>query len=170
MRLVAAVAELVVRRPVAPAMKSKRKVITAVVVFICLTALAVLTIRDFREAYSIRTAADAKAEDITFLRLPSSASHIGYWRDGLGYYAEFDIPEQDFRKLFRSFQFQEVTEALVVRPRKFGDPQTFPSHAPTTPVEISSGLHYQEPWSNGGGYDIIYDRARARAYYSFAKR
>jgi hypothetical protein len=152
-------------------MKSKRKVLIMVVVaLICLTALAALTVWACRETYTIKTAADATAGDVAFLKLPTSASHIGYWRDGVNYLAEFQIPEQDFRQVFLLYRFQEITEVLEVRPKKFGDPQTFPPHAPATPVQVSSGLLYQERWSNGGGYRIVYDRASSRAYYSSSKR
>jgi hypothetical protein len=126
--------------------------------------------RGFQETYSIRTARDASPQDVSFLRLPPSASRIGYWRDGLNYCAEFDIPEDAFRSLFHKFHFDEISKPISVHLKPFGDPQVFPYHADTKPISITSGLSYHEQWSNGGGYNIIYDRSRSRAYYDFGKR
>jgi hypothetical protein len=119
---------------------------------------------------SVRTERDAGPQDVSFLDLPASASRIGYWRDGINHWSEFDIPEDDFRSLFRDFQFREITEAIKVRSKTFGDPSVFPPEAPNKPVTVSTGLSYNERWSNGGGYNIVYDRSRSRAYYDFSKR
>jgi len=151
--------------------KSKRKLlILSIASVIAIGGCAFWTYRDFRETYSIRTAAHGRPEDVSFLRLPTTVSGIGYWRDGNNYFAEFDIAEDAFRRLLSRFQFQEISEPIEVRPKTFGDPNTFPPHGSATPITVSSGLRYRERWSNGGGYDIIYDRARSRAYYDSSKR
>lgn len=126
--------------------------------------------RGIQEQYSIRTAKDARPQDISFLHLPQTASHIGYWRDGINYWAEFNIPENDFRRLFREFQFREITEPLTVYPKAFGDPAVSLPYTRTAPVIVLMGLIYNESWSNGGGYNIVFDRSRSQAYYDFAKR
>ncbi|MEI7899064.1 MAG: hypothetical protein WCK89_02345 [bacterium] len=151
--------------------KAKRKfLIISIASVIVIGGCAFWIYQGFRDTYSIRTAVNARPEEVTFLRLPPAASHIGFWRDGLNYWAEFDIPERDFRGIFSKFQFLEISEPIEVRPKAFGDPSIFPPHAPATPVAVSNGLRYRERWSNGGGYDIIYDRARSRAYYDSSKR
>ena len=126
--------------------------------------------QSFQEAYSIKTATNARPEDVRFLKLPTSASRIGYWRDGLNYWAEFDLPEKDFRRTFSKYHFEEIAEPIEVRPKTFGEPKVFPPHNPASPIKISSGLRYQERWDNGGGYDILYDRSRSRAYYNSSRR
>lgn len=124
----------------------------------------------FRSAYTIQTSADARIEDVNFLRLPDSASTIGFWRDGINYVAEFNVPEDAFRKLFKEYALQEIAKPIEVQSKTFGDPSVFPMLGPKVQITVGSGLYYAERWRNGGGYEIVYDRERLRAYYTFNKR
>ena len=152
-------------------MTTKRKfLLLAGTLLIAGGGFAFCAYRGLQQAYTLQTARDARPDEVKFLRLPPTASHVGYWRDGINYWAEFDIPEAAFRQLFHEFQFQELSEPLAVHPKVFGDPEVFPPDARSTPISVSSGLRYNERWSNGGGYDIIYDRARSHGYYDFRKR
>src|SRR5437899_723727 len=81
------------------------------VALILVGGLAAWIYHDLREGFAVRTASDARREEV-FLRLPPSASRIGYWRDGINYLAEFDIPEDAFRRLFAEFRFDELSAPL----------------------------------------------------------
>ena len=118
----------------------------------------------------VRTGRDVRPKDVEFLNLPVSATAIGYWQDGIGYWAEFTAPEKDFRATFPEFAFGEITEPVKVRAGTFGDPNNPPRASRTERVTVLNGLHYSERWSNGGGYEITYDRSRSRAYYVFNRR
>ena len=128
------------------------------------------TIRSFSVAYAIQTSANARPGEVTFLRLQEYASQIGYWRDGINCWAEFNIPESDFRILFDKHKFTEITRAQVLETMSFGNTNVFPMNTHASDVEITNGLKFVERWDNGGGYEIFYNRADARAYYRFNKR
>ena len=125
--------------------------------------------RSIKEHHSIHTARNARPQDVSFLNLPENASRIGYWRDGVNSLAAFEIPEDAFRRLFPEFQFREITEPPSIYPKVFGNPLVYPTDVRTRLVIVSSGLKYNSRWSNGGGYNIVFDRSQSRAYYDFAK-
>lgn len=127
-------------------------------------------ILSFQNAYTIKTSSDAHLEEVTFLRLPESASQIGYWRDGCNYWATFQISELEFRQLFRRHELMEITESNVIDALSFGNIGVFPTDTYDPNVVITNGLKFLERWSNGGGYEIFYDRANTKAYYRFSKR
>jgi hypothetical protein len=79
------------------------------------------------------------------------------------------VSEDEFRQLFAKFAFNEISQPTEAAPKKFGDPQLFEQFGMQV-VVVTNGLRYNERWSNGGGYTIIYDRSQSRAYYGFAKR
>jgi len=137
------------------------------VAFVIFGGLAAWIYLSLKEGYAVRTSADARPGE-GFLQLPPTASHIGYWRDGINYLAQFDIPEADFRRLFAEFPFREITEPVELWAWTFGDPAVFPVGDSSKRVRITTGLRYHE--RNGGLYDIVYDRERSRAYYDFSKR
>lgn len=89
-------------------------------------ALAYFLYQNIKEAWTIHTSRDAPAEEVTFLDLPPTTSHIGYWRNGLNFWAEFDISEIEFRKLFSNFQFEDISKPIEIRPKTFGDREVFP--------------------------------------------
>lgn len=126
----------------------------------------------FRAQYRVETAVEAEASKVTFLKLPPSASHISYWRDGTNFEAEFTIPEDDFRNLFQRFELRQIKAPKDVFPPTFGDPKTppFRSRYTARPVSVLAGLEYEVIWDNGGGFDITYDRARSRAYFRHSRR
>ncbi len=152
-------------------MTAKRKLLLFLVLpLLALGGCGYCAYRGIQEAFSIRTSSEARPEEVSFLHLPPTASHIGYWSDGINRCAEFDIPEDAFRHLFREFQLREITEPITVRPQVFGNPEVFPLHVRTEPVTVSNGLRYSVRWSNGGGYNIVYDRSSSRAYYEYSAR
>jgi hypothetical protein len=148
----------------------KRLLAYAAIVAALLTGLGAWGYHELKKGYAINTSANAASEDVGFLRLPATASHIGFWRDGINYWAEFNVSEEDFKQLFLKFQFGEITQPLELMPKKFGNPKVFPTDSDLQPVIITNGLRHHERWDNGGGYTITYDRPRSRAYYDFAKR
>lgn len=140
--------------------------ILGIIVFL---VLGLWAYHEFRETYSVHTSNSAKRSEV-FLPLPESVSDISYWRDGLNYWAEFTIPEEDFRLLFKRFNFSEIEKPITVHAKQYGNPDIFPPHGERRTIEVVSGLQYEERWGNGGGYDIVYDRSTSRAFYDFAKR
>jgi hypothetical protein len=132
-------------------------------------ALFAFGYHSLKEGFAIRTSSNASPADVTFLRLPFTASRIGFFRDGINYCAEFSVSEDEFRHLFAQFAFTEISQPAEVAPKKFGDPEMF-EHLGANLVVVTNGLRYNERWSNGGGYTIVYDRSQSRAYYDFAKR
>jgi hypothetical protein len=127
--------------------------------------------RSFKQGYTVRTSANASPPEVTFLNLPSTTSRIGFFRDGVNYFAEFSLSESEFRQVFAQFEFRELSNQWTeVTPKKFGDPKLFERHSNMQPLVVTNGLRYQKRFSNGGGYNIIFDRAQSRAYYDFAKR
>jgi hypothetical protein len=124
---------------------------------------------DLKDSYSVHTATSANRSEV-FLSLPKSVSEISYWRDGVNYWAEFNIPEADFRILFEQFEFTEIREPQTINLKVYGDPNVFPPHGSRASVVVLDGLRYEESWDNGGGYDIVFDRLKSRAYYDFRKR
>jgi hypothetical protein len=151
-------------------MKTKRKTLALVLVlFGGVFALIMFGYNDLKEGSTVRTSSNAAPADVTFLRLPPTASRIGYFRDGLNYCAEFGVTEREFGELFNEFKFQEISQPVVVQSMHYGDPQMF-HHLNANLLMVTNGLHYRERRGNGGGYTIVYDRSQSRAYYDFAKR
>lgn len=148
----------------------KRKILMLVLFFIVgVFVLLTLGYYQLKEDYTVRTSSNAAPAKVTFLRLPPTASRIGYYRDGLNYCAEFSVTESEFRQLFARFTLHEIAQPVVVQAMKYGDPQMF-YHANADLFTVTNGLHYRERWRNGGGYTIVFDRSQSRAYYDFAKR
>ena len=157
-------------RPHYPHVTTKRKVVAILLaLFAGVVALFAFGYYSLKEGYAIRTSSNASPADVTFLRLPPSATRIGFFRDGINYCAEFGVSEDEFRKMFAKFTFKEISQPTELTPKNFGDPQMF-EHLGMQLVIVTNGLRYNERWSNGGGYTIIYDRSQSRAYYDFAKR
>ena len=116
------------------------------------------------ESQPTRTSAHASPHEVTFLALPKSASDIQYWDDGHNKIARFKTSESDFRSLFSSKQFIEITEPTQYVSNVFGDPSNRPSGLSTA----KTGLVYQLIKGDGGGETIIFDRDTGVGSYDFA--
>ena len=55
-----------------------------------------------------KTSSSATASDVRFLKLPASAKNIRFWDDGNNQVATFDVPEEDFRRMFAKFHHGAV--------------------------------------------------------------
>ena len=111
-----------------------------------------------------RTSADASTHEVTFLSLPESASDVQFWDDGHNKIARFKTSESDFRSLFSSKHFIEITEPTQYVSNVFGDPSNRPNELSTA----KTGLVYQLIKANGGGETIIFDRDTGVGSYDFA--
>jgi hypothetical protein len=143
-----------------------------VLILVLWLGISLFLFYSFREQYRLETEVNAEISKVTFLKLPSSATKVSYWRDGISYLAEFQVPEAEFRQLFKSFDLQEIETPIEVFRSKFGNPKLSPfqSRFDSPPVRIADGFKFEVIWSNGGGYNIVYDRKRSQAYYEFRRR
>jgi hypothetical protein len=142
-----------------------------IILAVGIIALLAFGYYSLKEGYSVRTSANASPADVTFLHLPPTASRIGFFRDGVNYFAEFSLSENEFRQVFAKFAFSEISNRWTeVTPKTFGNPKIFEHSADARRVLITNGLRYEKRYSNGGGYNVVYDRAQSRAYYDFATR
>ena len=144
-----------------------RSVVFVTAIFLAIGGCAYWAYQDLQESYTVRTKENAQPKEVTFLHLPPAVSRVAYWRDGANYFAEFNVTEKDFRRMFAKFQFHNITDPITVYPKVFGDPDIFPTDGPHEGLSVFSGLCFRDHWDNGGGYYIIYDRLRSRAYYDF---
>lgn len=109
--------------------------------------------------------------EVNFLKLPSTARDVSYWRDGVSFLAEFTVTEKEFLELFSEFKFSEIVDSHEMRRFEFGDSKRYPEASdPPYYLKISNGLHYEKRYSNNGGYEIVYDRSFSRAHYSYSVR
>ena len=146
----------------------KRKVLLMVTLGVVVTAVMTYAFHEIKEAYTARSSTNALPGEVTFLRLPNAASEISFWRDGVNYYAEFNVTEDEFRRTFSKYTFVETSFEII--PKGFNSLNAFPYAVKERSIFATNGLWYQTRFSNGGGETIQYDRSRSRAYYNFAKR
>lgn len=116
-----------------------------------------------------KTSADASAYEVPFLKLPPSASEIRFWDDGHNRIASFKIPESEFRAVFPSVDFSEITKPMFYSRYGFGDPEQSPiNHPDFDMTKATSGIYYEKIEDDGGGPTIIYDRDSGVGSYNFA--
>jgi hypothetical protein len=140
---------------------------------LCISILGFFAYK-FRELYVVQTSADASPNEVKFLQLPSTASHIGFYQNGEYEFAEFKITERELLRIFPKFKFREIQEPVTLMPNKFGDPKMMPgfyepiSSSVSQSLTITNGLKYVERFPNNGGYTVYYDRSKSRAFYDFS--
>ena len=149
-------------------MITKRRIVLGVILGTIVTAIMMCGFHEIKDAYTTRSSTNALPSEVTFLRLPNTASQISFWRDGVNYFAEFNVSEDEFRRTFSKFTFLETSFEII--PKGFNSSNAFPYEVKERSIFATNGLWYQKRFSNGGGCTIQYDRSRSRAYYDFAKR
>lgn len=119
----------------------------------------------------IRTGVSVTPAEVTFLKLPVTASDVSYWDNNYCWMAEFTLPERDFLAVFPRFQFASITERESVNVIIYGDPNRPAYQQWNGPVRrVASGLIYETRQGNGGGFRIVYDRDASRGYFRYVAR
>lgn len=123
------------------------------------------------DLHPIRTGVSVASAEVTFLKLPSTASDVSYWENGYFWMADFTLPEEDFLAVFPKFQFIPITDSERVELLVYGDPNQPPYRQFDRPVrKVTSGLIYETRQGNGGGFRIVYDRDASKGYFRFVAR
>jgi hypothetical protein len=111
----------------------------------------------------IETSASADVSQVTFVKLPSSATRIGYWNDGNFRVATASITEKEFREMFPSVKFVEIIDKEFYVESGYGNPEDGSFlHEWTT--FATKGIHFRHVRDNGGGVHLVYDRKKGRAF------
>ena len=104
---------------------------------------------------------------------PTSDAHdISYWNNGHVFVAEYSTAEASLRKRYPNFTFVEITNSVPFPRYTYGDPMHLPFKLPSRapPIPVTNGVRYRIVWSNGGGYDIIFNRETGRVFINMAAR
>ena len=107
--------------------------------------------------------------------LPPSATNVSYAKNYNRRYFEFDISEIEFTKWAREYSLAEISNPIDVTRYTImiddlgaltADIQGNPRYT----AVISNGLTDSHTQSNHGGYTVVFDRDRGRAYFESARR
>ena len=112
------------------------------------------------------SSSSATPSEVPFLDLPSDATTVRYWNHWHNRVAVFETSEEDFRAIFPSIHFVEITDSKFYYVGGFGDTSK-PPWKQNMRAESSAGLFYQEIADNGGGETILYDRVTGTGYYEY---
>lgn len=157
---------------VSACMRRTRLAIVAGVVFIISSlAIGVPFFHWLSNPNPIRTAVNAAPEEVTFLKLPITATNVSYFGAFGCWMAEFTLPEEDFLLVFPKFQFAPITEPKPVDVIVYGDTNHPAYEQRNRQVrKVESGLFYMTQQDNGGGFYIVYDRDASRGYFRYMAR
>ena len=114
------------------------------------------------------TGTNVAPDKVPFLKLPPSASNIGYWDDGYQQEATFNIPEEALLTLFPDRKFSPITGETDYNVWTFGDTNNPPQKSYKKQT-TSTGLIHEETWKNGGGRKIVFDRSRQLCSYELVR-
>jgi hypothetical protein len=114
------------------------------------------------------TAASAPPEIVPFLKLPSSASNVGYWDSGHDQVATFNISEDALLSCFPDRKFTPITVEVFYNTWTFGDVHNWPQKSYKMQT-TTTGLIHEERWENGGFRRIVYDRNLQLCSYEFVR-
>lgn len=145
-------------------------VLSVLIPLVCMSGVGFVIYQSFN--VETVTAANVAPGEVPFLRLPSTATNIGYWQDGNSWIAECNVPEHELAKILPNISLSEISSPTWVQPKIYGDRQLVPyreQHSQPK-FEVKDGLFYHTEQSNGGGYDVVYDRAQSRLYFEYIGR
>ena len=104
-----------------------------------------------------KTEANIPHHQFPRFNLPSTATNIGYRENRYQFVANFNIPEEDFKKVFSDYNFEEITQATPYSTWNFDAPN-FDLSTKARRHSTENGLIHAELEPDGGGYLIIFDR------------
>ncbi|WP_265595209.1 hypothetical protein [Verrucomicrobium sp. BvORR106] len=114
------------------------------------------------------TGSQVAPEEVPFLKLPFSASNIGFWDDGYQQDATFNISEEAFLQLFSDRKFAPISEETDYSVWTFGDTKNPPQKSLKTRTATDGLIHVQS-WKNGGGLKIVFDRHHQFCAYELVR-
>ena len=98
---------------------------------------------------------------------PVAASDIAFWDDGCVEIVRFSISEPEFVKIFEGkVIFEEIVISKPYGYSGFGNPE-IPPYRNLDRVDMC-GLYFESNESDGGGFDIVYDRDMGVGYVFYA--
>lgn len=112
---------------------------------------------------------NAKPEDVAFIQLSATCTDIQCYDDGYMKAAFFNASEDEFKSVFSSFSFKEITSRTHYLSTITPLPRAHPGEVFASSF-ADSGLIHQTVYSNGGGYTIVYDRDTRRASFHYMPR
>jgi len=113
--------------------------------------------------------------------LPDEATNVSYYKTYSWTAYEFDISEHGFKSWAIRWDLKEIEEEKSVRRYSYipfrmreheerMDFEEFFAEEEKHIATVAGGLYDEEDWDNGGGYHVVYDRKRRRAYFQSNKR
>jgi hypothetical protein len=114
------------------------------------------------------TGSNVAPDQVPFLKLPPSASNVGYWDDGYQQEASFNISEEAFLALFADRKFSPISGETDYYVWLFGDTGNPPQKSYKKQTTTAGFIH-EETWNNGGGRKIVFDRHRQFCSYEFVR-
>lgn len=122
-----------------------------------------------------------KGENVKSVKwLPSDAKNVSYYKTYSWTAFEFDMPEQSFNKwinkkwMMKPIEKEHLIERSCLRNGNHKTCSCYQKEC-NNPKEkcfalITNGVYDSQRWSNGGGYNVAYDRDAQRAYYQYNPR
>lgn len=115
--------------------------------------------------------------------LPSSAKNVSFYKSYSWRAFEFDINENDFRQWAAQWNLKEIDKAESIQRYNYwnflkekhssqteDDMNAYFETKKRCIAAVNKGLYDSKTYGNGGGYHVVFDRERQRAYFQSCPR
>lgn len=107
--------------------------------------------------------------------LPPEATNISYYKTYSWRAYEFDMDEESFKRWARRWDLKPIKEeetitrysytSFLKQSRNYRNAKVYEAEEKKHVATVSTGLYDREIRRNGGGYHVVYDREKQRAYF-----